>query len=133
MNPEFPSVKILLLFGFSYLFLFRCCQFFLFSIKTYSTSLIKIWEILVALDPLKRMVCSVERSDPKDLFTLFSIPSFRHTGDSNSCPPDLELGALTEWLARRMLIYVSWQASIHCSLQNPIVSALGYRELAMGK
>ncbi len=30
-----------------------------------------------------------------------------HTGNSNSCPPDKELGALTKWLACRMLVWVS--------------------------
>ncbi len=54
MNPEFPSVKIRLSLvshidlGAAYFFLF---------IKTYSTSLIKIWETLVALDQLKGMQC----------------------------------------------------------------------------
>ncbi len=43
----------------------------------------------------------VERSDPKGLSTLVSAPSSRLTGDLNSCPPDLELGALTKWLASR--------------------------------
>jgi len=38
---------------------------------------------------------------------LVSAPSFRSTGDSNSCPPDLEFGALTKWLASRMLVWVS--------------------------
>ncbi len=32
--------------------------------------------------------------------------------DSNSCPPDLELGALTKWLASRMLVCVSAGFSI---------------------
>jgi hypothetical protein len=49
-------------------------------------------------------VTTVERPDPKDLFTLVSAWSSRHTGDSNSCPPDLELGVLTKWLASRMLV-----------------------------
>ncbi len=49
---------------------------------------------------------------PKDLSTLVSAPNSHHTGDSNSCPPDLELGALTKWLASRILVWVSWQASL---------------------
>ncbi len=45
---------------------------------------------------------SVERPDPKGLSTfLVSAPSSCRTGDSNSCSPDLELGALTKWLASR--------------------------------
>ncbi len=32
---------------------------------------------------------------------LVSAPSSCHTGDSNSYPPDLKLGALTKWLASR--------------------------------
>jgi hypothetical protein len=51
---------------------------------------------------------TVERLDPKDLSTLVSAPPHR---DSNSCPPDLELGALTKWLASWM--QVSKQASHH--------------------
>ncbi len=40
------------------------------------------------------MLFTVERPDPKDLSTLVSAPSSRHTVDSNSCP---ELGAITKW------------------------------------
>ncbi len=39
-------------------------------------------------------VTTVERPDPKDLSTFSQC-----TGDLNSCPPDLELDALTKWLA----------------------------------
>ncbi len=38
---------------------------------------------------------NVERSDPKGLSLLVSALSSCRTGDSNSCPPDLESGALT--------------------------------------
>ncbi len=42
------------------------------------------------------------QKDPKGLSTfLVSAPSSCHTGYSNSCPPDLELGALIKWLASR--------------------------------
>ncbi len=41
----------------------------------------------------------VERPDPKGLSAIVSAPNSCHTGDPNSCPPDLELGALTKWLA----------------------------------
>ncbi len=55
-------------------------------------------------------ITTAERPDPKDLSTLESAPRSSHTGDSNSCLPDLELGALFIWLASRML---SGQASLH--------------------
>ena len=42
----------------------------------------------------------VERPDPRGLSTfLVSAQSSCRTGDSNSCPPDLELGTLTKLLA----------------------------------
>jgi hypothetical protein len=44
-------------------------------------------------------VTTVERPDPKGLPTFSRAPSYCHTGDSDSCPPDLELGALTECMA----------------------------------
>ncbi len=37
---------------------------------------------------------------------LVNAPSSRRIGDSNSRPPDLELGALTKWLSSRMLIWI---------------------------
>ncbi len=49
----------------------------------------------------RSIVGIVERPDPKGLSTLVSAPSSCRTGDLNSCPPDLELGALTKWLASR--------------------------------
>jgi hypothetical protein len=49
----------------------------------------------------------MERLDPKDLATLISAPSSIQAGDTKSCPPDLELGAITQWLASRMLVCVS--------------------------
>jgi hypothetical protein len=49
--------------------------------------------------------CTVERPDPQDFSTLVSVPNYCHTGDSHSCPPELELGTLTilvnGWLAGR--------------------------------
>ncbi len=48
---------------------------------------------------------TVERPDPKDLSTLVNGPRSRRIGNSNSHPPDLELGVLTKWLARRMLVW----------------------------
>jgi hypothetical protein len=47
--------------------------------------------------------CSVVvRPEYKELPLLVRAPRSCHTGDSNSCPPDLELGALllNGWLAR---------------------------------
>jgi hypothetical protein len=38
---------------------------------------------------------------PRVFPLLVSATSSCRTGDSNSCPPDLELGALTKWLATR--------------------------------
>ncbi len=49
----------------------------------------------------------VERPDPlKGLSTFCQCTEFPPQGDSNSCPPDMELGALTKWLASRMLVWV---------------------------
>ncbi len=39
--------------------------------------------------------------------TFIECTSSRHTVDSNSCPPDPELGTLTNWLASQMLVWVS--------------------------
>jgi hypothetical protein len=50
---------------------------------------------------LEKNEVHVERPDPKGLSTLVSAPSSCRTGDVNSCPPDLELGAVTKWLASR--------------------------------
>ncbi len=61
------------------------------------------------------------------LSTLVSAPSSCRTGDSNSCPLNLKLGALTKWLASRTLVCVSRQASLHSSLlQYPVGTALGH-------
>jgi hypothetical protein len=49
-------------------------------------------------------VTTVERPDPNDLSTLVSAWSYSHAGGLYACPPDLELGALTKWLASRMLV-----------------------------
>ncbi len=49
-------------------------------------------------------VTTVERPDPKALYTLINASYFRYTGDSYLCSPDLELGALTKWIASRMLV-----------------------------
>jgi hypothetical protein len=51
---------------------------------------------------------------PKDLFPLYVVSalSSRLTGDSNACPPDLELGAVAKWLASRVRTWVSRQASL---------------------
>jgi hypothetical protein len=38
-----------------------------------------------------------EIPDPKGLPTSVSALSSRHTGDSYSCHPDLEVGAITKW------------------------------------
>ncbi len=47
----------------------------------------------------------VERPDPNGLsIFLVSAPSSRRRGDSNSHPPDMDLGALIKWLASRMLV-----------------------------
>jgi hypothetical protein len=47
-------------------------------------------------------VITVERFEKKGVLPLLvSAPSSCRIGDSNSCPPDLELGALTKWLASR--------------------------------
>jgi hypothetical protein len=46
----------------------------------------------------------VERPDPKD---LSNAPISHRIRDSNSRPPDLELGTPTKWLASRMLVRVS--------------------------
>jgi hypothetical protein len=68
----------------------------------------------------------VERPESKDLSILVSAQSSRHTGDSNSCPPDLELGTLTKWLASRMLVGVSRQASLQAGqLRNPFPDNVG--------
>ncbi len=50
--------------------------------------------------------CRKTWPDTKDLSILVNPPSTGHTGDSNSWPPDLELGAVTKWLASRMLVWV---------------------------
>ncbi len=49
---------------------------------------------------------------PRVFILLVSAQSSRRIGESNSCPPDLELGALTKWQASRMLVRVSQQASL---------------------
>jgi hypothetical protein len=54
-------------------------------------------------DMIKLGFTTVERTEPKDLPTLVSVPSSHNTGDFNSRLSDLELGALTKWLASRML------------------------------
>jgi hypothetical protein len=53
--------------------------------------------------PIKFLFCYlVERPDPKGLSTFSQCTEFFcRTRDLNSCPPDLELGALTKWLASR--------------------------------
>ncbi len=56
---------------------------------------------------------------------LVSAPSSHPIRDSNSCFPDLELGALTKWLASRMLVWVSQHASLQCSLQCRFGTAHG--------
>ncbi len=38
-------------------------------------------------------------------YFLVRAKSFPRIGDSNSCPPDLELGALVKWLASQMLVW----------------------------
>ncbi len=43
----------------------------------------------------------VERIDPKGLSTFSQCTEFCRTGDLNSCPPDLDVCALTKWLASR--------------------------------
>jgi hypothetical protein len=51
--------------------------------------------------PIGRVDTRVDRPDPKDLSTfLVSAPSSCRTGDS-SCPPDLEISAVTKWLGSR--------------------------------
>ncbi len=52
---------------------------------------------------------------PIRIFPLWSVYySSRHNHlNLNSCPPELELGALTKWLASRMLVWVSRKASLH--------------------
>ncbi len=66
---------------------------------------------------------TVRRPAPKDLSTLDSALCSRHTGLST---PDLELGALTKWLASQMLVWVSR----HSSLQFHIGTTLWCREVA---
>ncbi len=56
-------------------------------------------------------VTTVERPDPKSLSTFSQCTELRCIGDSSSYPPDLELGALTKWLASRMLVWVSAEFS----------------------
>jgi hypothetical protein len=53
----------------------------------------------------------VERPDPNFHF-LVSAPSPCRTGDLNSCPPDLELGALTKWLASRVVNVITTPRNI---------------------
>jgi hypothetical protein len=53
------------------------------------------------------------------LHFLVCAPSSCRTGDLNSRPPDLELGALTKWLAS-LLVWMSRQASLHSSLKYHI-------------
>ncbi len=52
-------------------------------------------------------VTTVERPDPKGLSTFSQCMELPPQG-SNSCPPDLELGALTKWL---QLAYASLSVS----------------------
>ncbi len=52
-------------------------------------------------------VTTIEDLTPRVFPLLVRAPSSCHIWDSNSCPPDLELGALTKWLASRMLFWVS--------------------------
>ncbi len=58
---------------------------------------------------------------PRVFPLLVTASSSRRIGDSNSCPPDLELGSLTKWLAS----WESRQASLHCSLQYCFGTAHG--------
>ncbi len=44
-------------------------------------------------------------------FSISTLSS-RHTGDLNSCSQNLELGVLTKWLARQMLVWVSRKVSL---------------------
>ncbi len=59
-------------------------------------------------------VITVERSNPKGLSTFSNAPSSCRTGDSNSSPPDLELGALIKWLAADAGLSVSAGFSTYC-------------------
>ncbi len=54
----------------------------------------------VARQKNNRLVC--ERPGPKGIPPSARLPSYFHAGDSNSCPPDQELGALTKILASRL-------------------------------
>ncbi len=71
----------------------------------------------------------VKRIDPKDLSTLVSALSSRHTVDSKSCSPDMVLSALTS----RMLVWVSRQASLHCSLWYRVGSTVYTVHLGVNK
>ena len=56
---------------------------------------------------------------------LLELQVHVHAGDLNSCLPDQEVGALTKWLASRMLFFVSRQVSLQCSLQYRIGTGHG--------
>ncbi len=65
---------------------------------------------------------------------LVNAPSSRRIGDSNSRPPDLELGALTKWLASRMLVWVLAGFSTTfvfypCFIQEGLSSESGLQEV----
>jgi hypothetical protein len=71
--------------------------------STQTDSVLHVWHYVIT-----RGFTTVERPNPM-IFPFLSV--HRHIGDSNSCPPDLELGFLTKWLASWRL--VSKQASHH--------------------
>ncbi len=60
----------------------------------------------------------VARPDPRGLSTFSQCTGFCRTGDSNWCPLDLELGALTKWLASECLGRLLSSGVLHLGVEK---------------
>ncbi len=67
---------------------------------------------------------TVERPDPKDLSTLVSAQHRVPITQGFKLMPSWSPGALAEWLAKRMLVWVSQQASLHPSSASEFASGV---------